>query len=92
MVAGASAAQPAAAGRLPIPGRDPIAPLSASQLCRAVRAAAQAAGMSPHTLRQSFTTRLLEQDVGIRVIHTLLGHANSTPRYRQHVSVWPISG
>jgi hypothetical protein len=71
---------------------DPIAPLSASQLCRAVRAAAQAAGMSPHTLRHSFTTRLLEQDVGIRVIHTLLGHANSTPRYRQHVWVWPISG
>jgi integrase len=74
------------------PGRDPIAPLSASQLCRAVRAAAQAEGMPPHTLLQSFTTRLLEQDVGIRVIHTLLGHANSTPRYRQHVSVWPISG
>ena len=76
LVAGGSAAQPAAAGRSRLfPGRDSIAPLSARQLCRAVRAAAQAAGMSPHTLRHSFTTRLFEQDVGIRVIHTLLSHA-----------------
>ena len=81
LVAGGSAAQPAAAGRSRLfPGRDSIAPLSARQLCRAVRAAAQAAGMSPHTLRHSFTTRLFEQDVGIRVIHTLLGTATYCPR------------
>jgi len=40
------------------PGRNPVVPLSARQLCRAVRAAAQAAGIkkrvSPHTLRHSF--------------------------------------
>ena len=61
------------------PGRNSVEPLSTRQLCRVVRGAAQAAGItkrvSPHTLRHSFATHLLEQDVDIRVIQTLLGHA-----------------
>jgi site-specific recombinase XerD len=45
------------------PGRNPLEPLSARQLCRAVRAAAQAAGIkkrvSPHTLRHNSERRII---------------------------------
>ncbi len=62
------------------PGRDRSRPLTRESVGQVFARARKKAGIlkhvSPHSLRHSFATHLLERGVNIRVIQRLLGHRN----------------
>jgi hypothetical protein len=66
--------------RIARPGRDRISPMTTRQLNRVCHMAAERAGLpnwvAPHTLRHSFVTHLLEQNIDVRVIQVLLGQSS----------------
>jgi site-specific recombinase XerD len=76
-------------GHYLFPGKALNRPMSVSVVQRACKAAQVRAGIdktiTPHTLRHSFATHLLEAGTDVRVIQALLGHASprTTALYTQ---------
>jgi len=66
-------------------------PLTTRNIQKIIQKAAKKAGIekkvTPHTLRHSFATHLLESGIDIRLIQSLLGHSNlNTTQIYTHVS------
>jgi integrase/recombinase XerD len=81
---GDTAGQPVFEGR---PGRRISRRTVQDRVARYATELAGVSGVSPHTLRHSFATHLLEGGAGIRVVQELLGHRNlATTQIYTHLS------
>jgi integrase/recombinase XerC len=83
------AGAPAAGPLFPGPAGEPISPRTVQRITDLhLRRMGRAGGHSPHALRHTFATHMLDRGADIRAIQELLGHASlSTTQVYTHVSI-----